>query len=156
MISKTEDPALWIDKLKVINKRLGGIDSPFKKGDIEMMSHIMANLPVEYSKVVTMLKVSEIASKTINNLRLAVSDMWKRTLEMKVEAKSAKQSLNTGHKKSWKKFKGICGYCGKQGHKKETCFKKRKKDGEKGGDNEANNSKGGGKPKVKNPNIICF
>jgi hypothetical protein len=43
MKSKMEDPALWIDKLKVINKRLASIDRQFEKGDsIKMMSHIMA------------------------------------------------------------------------------------------------------------------
>jgi hypothetical protein len=148
-MSKTEDPALWIDKLKVINKRLGSIDRQFEKGDIEMMSHIMANLPVEYSEVVTVLKVNELGSKTINDLRLAVRDMWKRSLETKAEAKSAEQLLITGHKKSSKKFKGICGCCGKQGHKKETCFKEKREDSEKGSDNETHNSKGGGKGKSK-------
>jgi hypothetical protein len=157
MTSKDEDPALWIDKLKVINKRLGSIDRQFEKGDVEMMSHIMANLPIEYSEVVIVLKVSGIASKTINDLRLAVCDMWKRTLEKKsTEKKSAEQSLNTGHRKFWKKFKGDCGYCGKQGHKKENCFKKKKEDQEKGGGDETHNSEGGDKKKVKNPNIICF
>ncbi len=39
----TDDPALWIDKLKVIIKRLGGIDKKYEKGDIEMISYIMAN-----------------------------------------------------------------------------------------------------------------
>jgi hypothetical protein len=129
MTLKTEDPALWIDKLKVINKRLGSIDGQFEKGDVEKMSHIMANLPIEYSEVVTVLKVSGIASRTINFLRLAVRDMWKRMLENKTtEKKSAEQSLNMGHRKFSKKFKGDCGYCGKQGHKKENCFKKKKED----------------------------
>jgi hypothetical protein len=90
MESMTEDPALWIDKLKVINKRLASIDAQFEKGDIKMMSHIMANLPKEYSEVVTVLKVNGIASKTINDLRLAVRDMWKQTIENKTpEKKSA-------------------------------------------------------------------
>jgi hypothetical protein len=35
--------------------------------------------------------------------------MWKRTIEnKKEEKKSAELSLNTGHKKFWKKFKGDC------------------------------------------------
>jgi hypothetical protein len=116
----------------------------------------MAYLLIE---VVTVLKVDGIASesKTINDLRLAVRDMWKRTLKNKTtEKKTTEQSLNTRHKKFLKKFKGDCGYCGKQGHKKDNCFKKKREDHEKGGSNKINNSKEGGKGKVKNPNISCF
>jgi hypothetical protein len=81
--------------------------------------------------------------------------MWKRTIEKKTEEKKmAEQSLNTGHKKFSKKFKGICGYCGKQGHKKETCFKKKRQHGKKGKDSSNNTEREKGK--VKNPNIICF
>jgi hypothetical protein len=29
--------------------------------------------------------------------------------------------------KPWKKFKGNCNYCGKQGHKAADCFEKKKK-----------------------------
>jgi hypothetical protein len=38
MMTTTEDPALWIHKLKIINKRLGGIDKKYEKGDIELIS----------------------------------------------------------------------------------------------------------------------
>jgi hypothetical protein len=129
IVTNTDNPALWIDKLKVINKRLGGIAMKYEKGDINMISYIMANFPKEYSEVVTVLKANRIANKSINNLRLAVQDMWERTIENKTEKtkkKSAEQSLNMGHKKCSKKFKGDCGYCGKQGHKKENCFKKKR------------------------------
>jgi hypothetical protein len=125
--SKTEDPGLWCDKLKVINNRLGGIDRQCRKGDIEMMSRFMTYLPNKNSKVVTILKVNGIASKMIDDLRLAVRDMWKRALESKTKKKSAEHSLNTGHKKFSKEFKGDCGYCGKQGHKKELASRIREK-----------------------------
>jgi hypothetical protein len=45
MMTTTEDPALWINKLIIINKRLGEIDKKYNKGDIELSSYIMANLP---------------------------------------------------------------------------------------------------------------
>jgi hypothetical protein len=157
MLSKKDDPALWIDKLKVINKRLAGIDKKYEKGDIEMYSYIMANLPQEYSAVVTVLKAQGIGGKTLSVLRTSVRDVWKRDIEDKAEAKSNEQSLNTDGKKKFsgsKKFKGMCGFCGKQGHKKEHCFKKKQEDKEKGGGDETNNSEE--KKKVKNPNIICF
>jgi hypothetical protein len=41
METDKEDPALWIDKLKMINKRLGGIDKKYEKGDIEMISYVI-------------------------------------------------------------------------------------------------------------------
>jgi hypothetical protein len=105
----TEDLALWIDKLKVINRRLAGIGSQFEKGKIEMILHIMANLPKEYSEVVLVLKVSGIANKTINDLRWAVRDMWKRTIENKTEEKkTAEQSFKYRSQKFSKEFKGIC------------------------------------------------
>jgi hypothetical protein len=86
-------------------------------------------------------------------LRLAVRDKWERLTETKP---TNKQSLNTTFKFTIKMFEGICGYCGKQGHKKETCFKKKQEDGEKGGEGETNNNSKGGKGKVKNPKIKTF
>jgi fructose-specific phosphotransferase system component IIB len=73
----TEDLALWIDKLKVLNKGLAGIDRRFEKNEIKKISHIMANLPTEYSE----------------DLRLAVSDMWKISIENKTEIKKTKMGI---------------------------------------------------------------
>jgi hypothetical protein len=50
-----------------------------------MISYIMANLPKIYSKVVTTIKLNGIAGKTINNLRLAVRDMWERLDETEIK-----------------------------------------------------------------------
>jgi hypothetical protein len=81
MVMNNEDPALWINTLKVINKRLGGINKKYEKGDIKMISYVMANLPkAEYSEVVTVMKQNGIANKTIIDLRLAVRDKWERSL----------------------------------------------------------------------------
>jgi hypothetical protein len=66
------------------------------------------------------------------------------------------ESLIVTGNKFMKKFEGICGYCGKQGHKKETCFKKKQEDGEIGKGGGSNNNSEGEKGKVKKPNIICF
>ena len=62
---------------------MGGIDKKYEKGDIEMISHIMAILPKEYSEVVTAMKTNGIANKSINDVRLAVRDMWERTVTVK-------------------------------------------------------------------------
>jgi hypothetical protein len=87
MVTDGKDPALWIDKLKVINKRLGGINKKYEKGDIELIFYVMVNLPkAEYSYVVTVMKQNRIANKTINDLRLlAVRDKWERTVETQTQ-----------------------------------------------------------------------
>ncbi len=36
--SPQEDLALWIDRLKIINSRLAGIDIKYKKSDVEVMA----------------------------------------------------------------------------------------------------------------------
>jgi hypothetical protein len=45
MTMNLEDPASWIDKLKVIKKGHGGIHIKYQKGEIEMISYALANLP---------------------------------------------------------------------------------------------------------------
>jgi hypothetical protein len=127
----------------------------YEKGDIEMISNVM-NLPkAKYSDVVTLMKQNEIANKTINDWQLAVCDKWER-LELNKRTKKKDEDSLFVKGNFTKKFKGICGYCGKQGHKKETCFKKKCEDGEKGKGDSSNNMEGE-KDKVKNPNIIiCF
>jgi hypothetical protein len=89
-----------------------------------MILYVLDNLSKCYSEVVTAMKLNGIAGKLINNLlRLAVRDMWERSDETKAK-KSSEQRLHTMFKKKFtKKYKGICGYCGKQGHKIESCLK---------------------------------
>jgi hypothetical protein len=66
-----------------------------KKGDIEMISYVMANFPTtEFSEVVTIMKQNGIANKTINDLRLAVRDKWERLVETKTQSKTKEESLN--------------------------------------------------------------
>ena len=75
--SPQEDPALWIDRLKIINSRLAGIDIKYKKSDVEVMAYVMANSPTElYDDVITVTRKSGIAQQTLNNLRKDMHDKW--------------------------------------------------------------------------------
>ncbi len=143
----SEDPSKWIDRLKIINSRLAGIDIKYKKSDVEVMAYVMANSPADhYDDVITVTRKSGISHQTLNDLRKDMHDKWCRlvkTKSLKPQSTSDEggEALNVNDKtkkKAWsgsKRFKGNCRKCGKQGHKAANCWSGT------GGSNEQNKGK---------------
>ena len=119
-----------------------------------MIAHIMAHMDSE---------IYAVATRTLNLLKQALSlkevkDAYKtdwatmyNKWKLEGETKKGGEALLTeggGSKKKvgakpWKKFKGTCNGCGKQGHKKADCWEeKKKKQGEGSAKKDNGNSDG--------------
>ncbi len=142
--TEDQDPDEWFHEMEHLQERLSQIDPKYKKTDSELKAQILAALPKNYSELVTYLEM-EFDSISLINLKKKVRNHWQRQKEGKPSYKPKAIALA-----AWKKFKGNCNFCGKQGHKKADCFKF-KQSGEgnnnrNAGNNRSNNGGRGGKP----------
>ena len=92
------------------------VNSAFEKQDMELIVHILNTLPNEYSKVVT--SVEGIISLTLLDLQSKICVFWKCKFKEEKNTKDLAISV-------YKKFKGMCRNCGKQGHKSIDCHSKK-------------------------------
>jgi hypothetical protein len=135
--SESEDPSLWIGRLKIINERLAKIGPNYKKNEYNLISHIFANLPQKmYMDVITTMQVMGLQQYDLKKVSTELKEKWKRDIKTGDAGKDTEsKALNVndsrkpyGNKKKWnsKQFKGTCRTCGKYGHKSADC---RSKDG---------------------------
>ena len=140
--NEKENPIFWFKRLEHINYRLCSIDKSHGKSDDDVKVHIMCNLPErEYSELITTIRKS-VKAMPLKELKKDIKAHWRRIVredqDEKVSAKENQEQVlnNTSTyqknptKPSNKRFTGKCSYCGKTGHKRSQCFK-RKKDEQK-------------------------
>ena len=149
--SKKENPLFWFKRLEHLNYRLCSIDAKYKKSDEDLKIHVMVNLPEgEYSDLITTMRKT-LKTMPFNEVKKDIKQHWRRLVREEVNDKNDEKEtvLNTHQEnpkssgtKFVKRFKGKCSYCGKIGHKRADCFK-RKKD-------EANSNKS------KNKGLKCW
>jgi hypothetical protein len=118
------DPEIWIMELQRKQSKL--FEMGERVSDGLLMCHILGNLPSEYENVADQLANDEL--KTIESVIVTLKDKFER---MKINGKSSP----TGETAlvGFKKFNGVCRYCGKKGHKATDCFKKRADERNKNG-----------------------
>ena len=108
------DPDKGFIELDLIQSKMKAINPSFEKKEMEVIANFIDKLPVENSKVVTVVK--GMTTISINELKDKIRAFYKRKLK---GTKSTKEiSLFT------QKNKGICKNCGKQGHKADVCQSK--------------------------------
>ena len=147
------DPEVWVRELEHLHLRIRGVNAENALTDEDMMAHILANLPVEYSELITTVE-SELDREGgdfgLDDLMTRIRGFYKRKFENratdkeevalaagqffkglchrcgKYGHKAANCPEGKGNEKGQKKrFAGKCFYCGKTGHKQEDCFKKK-------------------------------
>ena len=109
--SKTHDLEEWFIKLEILRTKIKVIDASYEKQDMEVVSHILNSLPIEYSEVVTSIEGSD--NLELADVKAKLRAFYQR--RMKTEA-PGQLALAV-----YTKFKGICRTCGKQGHKSSDC-----------------------------------
>jgi hypothetical protein len=150
MEDEFEDPTIYIKGLEEINVKFESVDPKYKKTDLEMITYIFAKMPQSYSPVMTARELIGFDLSDLDEVANELEDYWTRYIK-KSEKKIATEALAVEKgKKFFKKFKGICNYCGKQGHKETDCRGKAKDKGTGNGKQE------GGKPKRDISKIKCF
>jgi len=149
-----ECPDEWFSEMLYLNDLIVKAKGT-KRTDAEIIAHIINAAPREYNIPLSIISQKDInASDALSQAQTELRNYWKRNLQdrfIKSRNERNKQrhrnegaytmngnkpnfdrnnnnkSFRGGKKKFWKKFKGNCKYCGKQGHKANECnFKKQK------------------------------
>ena len=123
--SKYDDPKFWFDEIERLRKKIteaGGQE----KTDAEVIAHILIMAPKEeYGEITRSLRVNE-RTQDLTEVKRTYQEFWKDYIltEGNSESKTgeAYHTEEAGGKKPWKRFKGTCNNCGKQGHKKVDCW----------------------------------
>jgi hypothetical protein len=124
--STEDDPDKWFLKLDGINEKLREINEDYAKKPYEIKAQMMGGLPVGFEDVRTKLSGNE-DKLSVADMEREIRDKWKRQNLDKQGSSSKKDNMamhverSATVKKGFKKFKGRCRKCGKQGHKASDC-----------------------------------
>jgi Zinc knuckle len=147
-MGKDTEPDTWFTELSYYHARINSVQKASKKGyeltNDDVIAHILANLPMEYSEVSTPIKheldtpssTSTIGSGTsavmtinpptpltMDRVQQRVQQFYERHQLKKTEVKKIDHK---GADIALVAFKGMCRTCGKQGHKSSECRSKGK------------------------------
>ena len=121
-----ETPDLWILELEYIQKRIENLSNS-KMGDGRIIAQIILKAPKEYEVPIKVIQTNlKSGTTSLSDVKAALRQHWRVHLKGKKEYKSNNVALNSQHGKPWRKFKGFCKKCGKQGHKATDCNSKPK------------------------------
>jgi hypothetical protein len=143
MESHLQDPAIWFREMDLCKRKIvtaGG--QP--KSDAEMIANIISQAPIEYKMAKMSITTNKI--RVLADVKKIYNDFWSSEYKAETSAlKKGGEAYWTDNKdgktrgKPWKRFKGTCNNCGKQGHKKADCRLPAKSSG----GNDGNNGGGG-------------
>jgi hypothetical protein len=123
ILKRERDPEDWINQLLLMNRRLEGMG--YKMSEMEIIVHILNNLPREYESVVEQVEadldngLTVYLDKVRNKLRAKFVRIKNNSFKSPV--KIIEGALYAGQEV----FKGICRKCGEYGHKATKCPKKK-------------------------------
>ena len=109
--SKANNLEEWFIKFEILRNKIKVIDASYAKQDMEVVLHIINNLPKEYPEVVT--TIEGINDLTLADVKAKLQVFYKCRLK---DDKPGEIALPVHTK-----FKGTCQTCGKQGHKALDC-----------------------------------
>jgi hypothetical protein len=135
MENNYEDPLVWLSRLELIKSQIEEHPDGDEVKDSKMIAHIMTTLPKNlYETEIKNIQKGEL--KDYDDIPMALRDQY-NDYDVALTA-------NDGTKKGYKKFKGSCHHCGKQGHKKSECRQlQNKNNGEQRAGNGGNENNGG-------------
>ena len=119
------DPDEWVTKLEHYRVRIKGINAKAEISDEDLMVHIIANLPKQYSEFITAIEndlEQSTVTMTLENLLSRMRNYYRRKFY------SENVSVKESDEVALSAFKGTCRSCGTYGHKAADC-KKKEKDG---------------------------
>ena len=110
-----EAPDEWITTLENLKVRLQDVNH--KMEDMDLLLHIVVNIPASYNTVVEIVQDNlKNGSLTLETLRSKLNIKFKRL------HKDSKQDEEKGLSLVDRKSLIKCKYCGRQGHKSEDCW----------------------------------
>jgi hypothetical protein len=134
MKSHDEDPFGWILELERLNDEMDDHAEGTKKLEKALMAIIVSRLLKDrYSAVITTLRGKlDDSAFTWTKFVMEITDFYEDFVKPSGRRRDGGNdrrniALSTDNRKtggSYKKFKGLCRECGKQGHKAENCWQK--------------------------------
>jgi len=133
MKKPSEDPTLWYAELEHIQSKMVKAGAT-AKSDPEMVATIMVQIPKEYEAATQALRVKPSVERTLTLVKTVYWEYWNSTYKNSTVSSTTVENValytdtNQGQnkgKKTWKKFKGTCSWCGIQGHKAVDCNKRK-------------------------------
>ena len=118
------DPDEWVTKLEHYRVRIKGINAKAEISDEDLMVHIIANLPKQYSEFITAIEndlEQSTVTMTLENLLSRMRNYYRRKFY------SENVSVKESDEVALSAFKGTCRSCGTYGHKAADCKKERKR-----------------------------
>ena len=131
LVDVKKDPDEWITGLEIIQIKLGKLK--VQVSDEDLIIHIINNLPDAYKAVCDSLendmndenRVFEISLESVKERLRAKYLKMLRKSGMKSDGSTKKNDASEDALYAGKAFKGMCNYCGKQGHKAAQCRDKK-------------------------------
>jgi hypothetical protein len=149
MENNYEDPLVWLSRLELIKAQIEEHPDGEEVKESKMIAHIMTTLPKNlYETEIKNIQKGEL--KKYDDICTALRDQYNDFIMPKIKEYQRKKgkkagddiALNAEGRKGYKKFKGKCRNCGKQGHKAADCWYNKNQDGDNKGGNE-NKGNGG-------------
>jgi len=136
MKKPSDDPMLWYAELEHIQAKMVRAGAQ-KKSDAELVATIMVQIPKEYEAATQALRIKPPVERTLELVQRVYSDYWIATYKHTTAPSPTVENValysdttkgpnaNKQGKKPWKKYKGVCSWCGIQGHKAVECNKRK-------------------------------
>ena len=130
-----DDPEIWITNLESLKSEMNKVMIVGKSNvtDIDMIIHVLSNLPEEYE--VTVSELEERLKSTsdpleIKEVRTKLNSRYQRLQKHGEKPEDIDEKALVAF---YKQFKGRCTNCGEIGHKSENCPEKDNKNGDSSG-----------------------
>ncbi len=151
------DPEQWLTELESLRSEMNKVTIAGKSDmtDVDLIIHVLANLPEEYEVAVSKLEEKLKDSRNpleLEDVREELNSRFERITKHAAESKDDKALMavleeeDIDIEKAFaafvKQFKGLCNKCGKYGHKGADCK-------EESNNNNDNNQSSSGKRRVK-------
>ena len=153
-------PDIWVNDLEYFSMQMSEAGGT-KKSDADTIAHLITSVPRVYDPVITMITAKPITTTgLLAEAQVLLRNYWVRNIKEKYtntpvisnkkhhEAYAYTSTPETpavpmSAQKPWRKYKGMCKYCGKQGHRLENCYAKQRDEGKSPQQmNENNNTNG--------------
>ena len=139
-------PDIWVNDLEYFSLQMAEAGGT-KKSSADIIAHLITSVPRIYDPVITLVTSKPITtSGLLAETQVLMRNYWVRNIKNKYATTPATSNkkhheayaYNTtpenppsamSAQRPWRKFKGMCKHCGKQGHRIENCYAKQREEG---------------------------
>ena len=141
-------PDIWVNDLDYYSRQMAEAGGTIKS-NADIIAHLITSIPKIYEPVITLITSKPITtSGLLAETQILLRNFWVRNIKDKYTTTQAVHNKKhheayaysttaipenppsaMSPQKPWKKYKGNCRHCGKQGHRMENCFTRLREEG---------------------------